>query len=196
MGTNMSEEVEYAGFWKRVGAYFVDIIPVIVLVSMVFYFFLGFDEVLSNYLAERDDANSRGEFLNQRDSIRDISLIVWLLYSTIMDMSSYQGTFGKRLFGIKVVDSEGSRLTASRAIARNLLKILSLIPLSLGFIWIAFSKKKQGWHDMIAKTYVMYPIREIAVQERVIGNCPKCGEYVQAGARFCTECGQPLSGNV
>ncbi|TOR03819.1 RDD family protein, partial [Vibrio parahaemolyticus] len=34
---------------------------------------------------------------------------------------------------------------------------VSTIPLCLGFVWVAFSGKKQGWHDMISNTVVIRP---------------------------------------
>jgi uncharacterized RDD family membrane protein YckC len=30
-----------------------------------------------------------------------------------------------------------------------------MLPLCLGFIWVAFDRKKQGWHDKIARTVVV-----------------------------------------
>jgi uncharacterized RDD family membrane protein YckC len=32
---------------------------------------------------------------------------------------------------------------------------LSALPLGLGFVWIAFDRRKQGFHDKIAKTCVV-----------------------------------------
>lgn len=61
----------------------------------------------------------------------------------------------KKITGIKVSDSSGRRLTIQRSISRNLAKILSYLPLSLGFTWSLFSKNKQCWHDMLAKTFVI-----------------------------------------
>ena len=34
-------------------------------------------------------------------------------------------------------------------------RILLTIPLLLGFIWVAFDAKKQGWHDKLAGTLVV-----------------------------------------
>ena len=31
-----------------------------------------------------------------------------------------------------------------------------MIPIFLGFLWIAFDKRKQGWHDKLAGTVVTY----------------------------------------
>jgi uncharacterized RDD family membrane protein YckC len=57
--------------------------------------------------------------------------------------------------GIKVVDENGDRMTLSKSVGRNLSKVLSYFVIFLGFIWILFDKKKQGWHDKINKTFVV-----------------------------------------
>ena len=76
-----------------------------------------------------------------------------------------QGTFGKKLLGIKVVDREGKRLGFGRAILRNLSKIISMIPFGLGFLWAGFSKEKKGWHDYIARSYVVQGPIEVDIPE-------------------------------
>jgi uncharacterized RDD family membrane protein YckC len=72
-----------------------------------------------------------------------------------MESSVRQGSLGKSIMGIKVVDDHGSRMTLSRSIGRKQSKILSYFVISLGFLWILFDKKKQGWHDKINNTYVV-----------------------------------------
>ncbi len=57
--------------------------------------------------------------------------------------------------GIKVVDENGDKITLGKSLGRNTSKILSYSVISLGFIWILFDKKKQGWHDKINRTYVV-----------------------------------------
>ena len=78
-----------------------------------------------------------------------------MLYCMVMESSERQGTFGKSAMGIKVVDENGNRLTLLKAIGRNCSKIISYLVVFLGFLWILFDKKKQGWHDKICKTMVV-----------------------------------------
>jgi uncharacterized RDD family membrane protein YckC len=40
-------------------------------------------------------------------------------------------------------------------LARYVGYIISTIPLCLGFLWVGFDSKKQGWHDKIAGTVVV-----------------------------------------
>jgi uncharacterized RDD family membrane protein YckC len=64
-------------------------------------------------------------------------------------------TIAKFIFGQKVISSDGKDLTWGKAVRRYIGYIVSLVALSIGFLWIAFDGKRQGWHDKIAGTYVV-----------------------------------------
>lgn len=65
-------------------------------------------------------------------------------------------TPGKMALGIKVVNARGDRPGLGGAALREILgKLISTIVLCIGFLWIAWDKNKQGWHDWIASTYVV-----------------------------------------
>ncbi len=147
--------MRHAGFWRRLGAYTLDIVPILLLTAMVFYLFLGFDQTWRAYRAETRSLEARTQFLVERSQIRDSVFLVWLLYSTAMEASALQGTLGKRAARIRVVGPDGERLTLARSIGRNLAKLLSYLPPGLGFLWVAFSKQKRGWHDLVAGTDVV-----------------------------------------
>jgi len=144
-----------AGVGRRVAAYVVDIVPITLALSTVFYFFFGLDETLSNYFGNLGNQEARAQFLLERNRIRDLSFLVWVIYGAILEASPLHGTLGKKLLGIQVVDGSGRPLTFKRSLGRNAAKLLSYLPLALGFIWIVFSKKRQGWHDRLAKTWVV-----------------------------------------
>lgn len=68
----------------------------------------------------------------------------------------YQSTPGKMLAGIEIRDAETFGLmTHGQMVRRFLGYIVSGIPLTLGFVWMVFSKRKQSWHDSIAGTIVV-----------------------------------------
>jgi len=140
---------------KRIIAYFIDIIPITLIVFGIYYFFLGFQEIFTNYLQRGDDIQPRIEFLSQRNNIRDISFLIWLLYCIILESSMLQATFGKRIMGMKVIRENGEKIDFKFALIRNMTKLLSAIIIFIGFFWILFDKKRQGWHDKIAKTLVV-----------------------------------------
>jgi uncharacterized RDD family membrane protein YckC len=77
------------------------------------------------------------------------------LYEALLTSSSWQGTIGKRVLRLKVVDDAGNRISFGRATGRFFAKILSSMFFCIGFIMIAFTDKKRGLHDMLAGTVVM-----------------------------------------
>ena len=65
-------------------------------------------------------------------------------------------TPGKALLGVRVVTIEGKRVPPLRGILRFASYLLSALPLGLGFLWVLIDDNRQGWHDKIAGTYVIY----------------------------------------
>ncbi len=85
------------------------------------------------------------------------SVILWAVYSA---------TPGKMIVGVKIVDAAtGLKPTAIKLIIRYLAYIISAFSLGLGFIWIAFDSRKQGWHDKLANTVV---VDKKSMQERAL----------------------------
>ena len=83
-------------------------------------------------------------------------LVLGWIYYAYLESSPEQSTFGKRALGLVVTDVYGNRLDFTRASIRYVGRIVSTVILYLGFVLIAFSDKKQGLHDMIAGTLVVY----------------------------------------
>jgi len=73
----------------------------------------------------------------------------------------WQATPGKLILGCYVVDADtGQAVTWLQAGVRYLAYFVSLLPLGLGFLWILWDKRKQGFHDKLARTVVVnQPIR-------------------------------------
>jgi uncharacterized RDD family membrane protein YckC len=64
-------------------------------------------------------------------------------------------TPGKWVAGIVVVDSDG-RTPGPAAIPREMIgKLVSLLAVGIGFLWLIPDEKHQGWHDKIAGTFVV-----------------------------------------
>jgi len=76
------------------------------------------------------------------------------LYFTLFVGSCGQ-TPGKVLFGLRIVAVNGKEMTYGRACLRSLCWIISLLLFSVGFLMIAFTRQKQGLHDVLAGTYVI-----------------------------------------
>ena len=63
-------------------------------------------------------------------------------------------TPGKKIMGLRIVNSEGQPPSVGQAILRYIGYMVSALPFYLGFFWILGSEKR-GWHDMMAGTYVV-----------------------------------------
>ncbi len=66
-------------------------------------------------------------------------------------------TLGKWLAGIVVVNSDGDSPGIANAIPREIAyKVIAYAVFFIGIIWILFDAKRQGLHDKMAETYVVY----------------------------------------
>lgn len=79
-------------------------------------------------------------------------------------------TVGKAILGIKVIRAGGGPIRLSTALRRLLGYFIAMIPLGLGFFWALIDPRRQGWHDKLAQTYVIYwriPRRRERVRQAV-----------------------------
>jgi len=83
------------------------------------------------------------------------SIVVQLVYFSVL-WSSFGGTLGQRMLGLRVVDAAtGRNIGIGRAIGRYIGYLISAAVLLIGLIWAAFDPRKQGWHDKMASTFVV-----------------------------------------
>ncbi|MEW4983850.1 MAG: RDD family protein [Cycloclasticus sp.] len=134
----------YAVSWKRFVAGIIDII-IAMTISYIFVIILLSLLVISAGVTDPSTL----------DKVGYIGYIIDILYFSLMESSSKQGTIGKILFRIKVTDLNGSQIGLSHAITRNVAKIISAMLLFIGFIMIPFTERRQGLHDLIAKCLVL-----------------------------------------
>ena len=138
------ENVEYAGFWIRLGAYIIDSILMALIIYPLLYAIYG--------LAGADYSSA----FNSNGFIPMLFIWVLPIVTVIWFWVKKQATPGKMLFSLRVLDAKtGNSLTIGQSIARYLGYMIAGIPLGLGYIWAAFDSKKQGWHDKIAGTVVV-----------------------------------------
>jgi uncharacterized RDD family membrane protein YckC len=125
---------EYAGFWLRLIAGLVD--------AMIL--------LIPNVMANAIGKTIGGEFGELILSI----LLCWPYYA-LFESSNMKATPGKRALGLIVVDDNGQRISFGKATGRYFGSILSALILFIGYIMIAFTRKKQGLHDIMAETVVI-----------------------------------------
>jgi uncharacterized RDD family membrane protein YckC len=75
---------------------------------------------------------------------------------TLLFWSRWQATPGKMMIGARIVDARtGADATIGQLAGRYFAYFVSLLPLGLGFLWVAWDPRKQGWHDKLAGTMVV-----------------------------------------
>jgi uncharacterized RDD family membrane protein YckC len=137
--TENERKIEYAGFWIRFAAYFIDAILLWIVNFIVAELFAGGYDIF-----------------NASPGLGFFSLAVGILYFTLMESSEKQATLGKLAVGIKVGDKTGKRITIGNALGRYLAKFLSVLILCVGFMMAGWDDRKQGLHDKLADTFVFY----------------------------------------
>jgi len=138
------EVKNYAASWKRFVAGIIDVLIAVIISYVIVIILLAL--LVSG--AGIKDPSILGK-------VSYIGYIIDILYFSLMESSSKQGTVGKILFRIKVTDLNGSQINLWHAISRNTAKITSVILLFIGFIMIPFTERKQGLHDIMAKCLVL-----------------------------------------
>jgi uncharacterized RDD family membrane protein YckC len=170
MTPERSLKVRPAGFVTRLVAFLVDqvilITVVAILTAMVGIVFQSF---------------RLGQLLGTGDLTLQLALIPLSSASFLLSFVYYVGfwllagqTPGKAFLGVAVVRADGGRLRARAAIVRWLGYWLSGI-LFLGYLWILVDNRRQGWHDKLARTLVVYRGRD----ERGLSLSGQVREYLR-----------------
>lgn len=142
-GANVAE-TQFGGFWIRVGAYIIDVLVMVIPIMLVSYI----------VLPPLEPPFSMKEVLVYQMLNALLALLLWWLYYGILESSVWQATVGKKAVGLKVVDEHSERLSFGQASGRYFAKLISSAILSIGYLMVGWTEKKQGLHDMIANTFV------------------------------------------
>ena len=137
-------DYEYAGFWIRVWAALIDTLLFIAVTTPILGMLYGWNH----------DFDSRFD-----GGFRPTEFIVsWALPAVaVMLFWRYRSaTPGKMAIGARILDARtGETPVLWRLVVRYLGYFVSAIPFCLGLIWVAFDRRKQGWHDKLAGTVVV-----------------------------------------
>jgi uncharacterized RDD family membrane protein YckC len=143
-------KIEPAGFWIRLGAYFVDyfLFGLINLgLAIVYMILVVGGAALTGF---RNPLAMIGALL----PLFGLSVLLYFAYNVYF-LGKKGATPGKSFLGLQVIRQDETGVTYMNALIRTLLYYLSAFVLCLGFLWIGFTRKKRGWHDMIAGTQVI-----------------------------------------
>ena len=138
----------FKGFLIRFLAFMIDIVVAIFAILAVAIVFLIFFDSLFGIEAG---------FFAALIMFILAGLAAQFLYKPLMEASEYQGTIGKIVLSMKVVDRNGQKITVAKSFIRTIVYLIEhAIPFgSLAFLIIAFTDENQGLHDMAAETYVV-----------------------------------------
>ena len=157
------EQTTYAGFWLRFVAVIIDnliinVLQFFLVIPLLASFglsFVNFDIGEFNSISEDDLIVMIPALISLLSSIALLSFLIQLLYYALMESSKSQATLGKMALGIIVTDTNGERLDFTKAMIRQLFKLLSGMIMMIGYLMAGFTEKKQALHDIIASTYVV-----------------------------------------
>ena len=138
----MDNDFKYVGFWKRTVAVLVDTFLIILVTLPILIWVYGIEYLNNEHM--------------EKGSFDFIINYVFPTIAVILLWKYYQATPGKMIFKATIVDARtGGKPSLRQLIIRYLGYIISTIPLCLGIFWVAFDKKKQGFHDKLANTVVV-----------------------------------------
>jgi uncharacterized RDD family membrane protein YckC len=144
-----------AGFFSRSEAFIVDLVILSVVQLLASTFIEKFIKFfLLTGLVERIRTLLENSTLNITVGSGLTILFVIGYFTFFWTLVGY--TPGKAILGLKVVRRNGANLSFGRSILRFFSYWISAIPLFLGFFWVLWDPKRQGWHDKIAGTQVVY----------------------------------------
>jgi uncharacterized RDD family membrane protein YckC len=81
--------------------------------------------------------------------------VIFFFYHATFESSRLQGSIGKIVCKLKVVNAAGERIPFGTALGRNFGKILSSLVCGMGFLIVLWNDNRQAWHDQLAKTFII-----------------------------------------
>lgn len=144
-------QVKYAGFLKRFLAIFIDGI-ILMSINFIVQLPLG---LMGAVISSGDDAGTEMAAVATQGLASMIGVVVNLAYS-VGFLTAKGATPGKMALGLVVVNTEHGKISLTKALLRETVgKFVSSFVLLLGYFWVIWDEKKQGWHDKIAGTLVV-----------------------------------------
>lgn len=144
----MKDFTQYAGFGRRAAGLALDLILFGAVSELVLYFLYGpayYQWLLKSVGAMQ--VYGAGQIVVNQILPAVLTVLLWI---------KLKGTPGKLLLSCVVVDANTHmRINFAQALIRYFGYIVSMIPLGLGFLWVLWDPRRQGFHDKIAGTVVL-----------------------------------------
>jgi uncharacterized RDD family membrane protein YckC len=144
-GVTVSGVMEYAGFWLRFGAWFIDYI-ILGIGSMIIYLPLT---IMGAFSLENPAV-----FVSFQIVATIFNFALPAAYE-IWFVGKYAATPGKMACKIKVVTADAEKISYARSVGRHFAKYISGLILGIGYIMAGFDDQKRALHDRICDTRVI-----------------------------------------
>ena len=166
--TQLGGAPPYAGFVRRVVAFVIDMLILMVPTALVSSIFPP-----ATQLAEIPQDATLPELLAilqpNPSFLIGATLVAWA-YKALLEASAMQATLGKRIIGLKVTDLDGRRISIATATIRTwplwlaplaaavgaqLVEAVFSLAAMFSYLAVAATRRKQGLHDIIAGCLVL-----------------------------------------
>jgi uncharacterized RDD family membrane protein YckC len=142
--------VEWGGLLRRCWAFLVDMIALgFFSLLLLFLSALGYRVGLAAHQSSVSWESEQG--------LLSVLLGAWIIlvcgYFVVLHRLEGR-TVGKWLLGLRVVGANQGPITYGQALIRWMVAVLTA-PLLLGFLQILWNREKRGWHDLLARTWVI-----------------------------------------
>lgn len=128
----------FGGFFIRMFAYIVDMMIISAIDAIILNPILNLNIFANNMIFEEIS-----------------SVVLFLLYFSLMTFFTNGQTLGKMIFGIRVVQANGEKLSLSTVVIREVVGRFIMYKLPILYIIAAFSTRKQHFVDMLTDTSVV-----------------------------------------
>ena len=150
---NHTDNRVYAGFFVRFIAYIID--------SLIALIVSGIVRVPFSVAASAGLSALKSNFIFQHSFLDVVGYIGLVGYFVLITYLTHT-TFGKMLMRLEVVTADGECTFINILYRETVGRFLSGI-LNIGYLAVIISEKKQGFHDMLCDTYVVYKDMKYAV---------------------------------
>lgn len=142
---------QYAGFVTRLVSFVIDRAVVGVI---AFLAFLSIDYVLGAFQINQLLGFWEASWQGRSILVAGCYAMLTVCYNIGFWLLAGQ-TPGKRVMGVRILRSDGTRLRFGNALRRQIGYVVSSV-LFLGYLWILLDNRRQGFHDKLAGTIVVY----------------------------------------
>jgi len=157
--------VHYGGFWRRFAAWCVDGL-VLFFPNAILRVVVGLPTPLSFRVLDDDLAG-------RAFAVTAIVTALYWVYCAGLESSRWQGSLGQLLFGLRVTDLRGGRISFGRATGRFFAHALSMLLCMTGYLFNLWNPRRQTLHDMVAGCLV---VRAERVPDAAPGHANVAGE--------------------